>query len=89
MNPAENTTEPQGRRGPDASVKTGRAPDAPLTPDQLAAIQRLDTCTVANALEAFDRRLRNEGSMDGRVRCWFPSLAQLKTAVEGAGHDPV
>ncbi len=32
-----------------------------LTPEQLEAIRRFDTCTIANAIESFGVRLRNEG----------------------------
>ncbi len=32
-----------------------------LTPEQLEAIRRFDTCTIANAIECFGIRLRNEG----------------------------
>lgn len=32
-----------------------------LTPEQLEAIRRYDTCTIANAIECFGIRLRNEG----------------------------
>jgi 4-hydroxy-4-methyl-2-oxoglutarate aldolase len=32
-----------------------------LTPEQLEAIRRFDTCTIANAIECFGVRLRNEG----------------------------
>ncbi len=37
-------------------------PRTPLpTPEQLAAIRRFDTCTIADAIETFELRLRNEG----------------------------
>ncbi|MGD1147591.1 MAG: RraA family protein [Thermoanaerobaculaceae bacterium] len=32
-----------------------------LTPERLEAIRRFDTCTIADAIECFDVRLRNEG----------------------------
>ncbi|MBI3401302.1 MAG: RraA family protein [Acidobacteria bacterium] len=35
------------------------------------ALSRLDGCAVANAIETFDVRLRNEGFTDGRIRCLF------------------
>ena len=50
---------------------------APLTPEQLEAIRRLDVCTVANAVESFQTRLRNEGFTDARVRCLFPGLSPM------------
>jgi regulator of RNase E activity RraA len=45
-----------------------------LTPDQLEIFRRLDACTVANAIETFGRRLRNEGFVDHTVRCMFPKM---------------
>jgi regulator of RNase E activity RraA len=51
--------------------------NAPLTPEQLAALRRLDACTLANAIETFDVRLRNEGFTDGRLRCFFPHLQPI------------
>jgi 4-hydroxy-4-methyl-2-oxoglutarate aldolase len=46
----------------------------PLTPEQLRALAHLDTCTVANAIEPFQVRLRNEGFCDGSIRCLLPLL---------------
>ena len=40
----------------------------------MEAIRRLDTCTVANAIEKFEIRPRNEGFCDSNVRCLFPRL---------------
>ena len=48
-----------------------------LTLDQLAALRQLDTCTVANAIETFDVRLRNEGYTDASIRSFFPALAPM------------
>lgn len=48
--------------------------NVPLTPEQLEALRRLDACTLANAIETFDVRLRNEGFTDGGLRCLFPGL---------------
>lgn len=42
------------------------------TREQLNALGKLDTCTVSNAIETFDARLRNEGFADSRVKCQFP-----------------
>jgi regulator of RNase E activity RraA len=41
------------------------------------ALRKLDTCTVANAIETFGLRLRNEGFADATVRCLFPKLPPL------------
>jgi regulator of RNase E activity RraA len=50
---------------------------APLTPEQLEALRRLDACTVANAIETFQKRLRNEGFVDRSVRSIFPRLPPM------------
>ncbi len=49
----------------------------PLTHEQIEALRRLDTCTVANAIETFHERLRNEGFVDHTVRCLFPELTPM------------
>ena len=43
-----------------------------LTPEHFDALRRLDTCSLANAIETFDVRLRNEGFTRGEVRCLAP-----------------
>ena len=48
-----------------------------LTPKQLEALRRLDACTLANAIETFEVRLRNEGFTDGTLRCLFPRLPPI------------
>jgi 4-hydroxy-4-methyl-2-oxoglutarate aldolase len=48
-----------------------------LTPDQLEALRRLDACTLANAIETFHERLRNEGFVDHSVRCLLPQLPPM------------
>lgn len=40
-----------------------------ISPETLKAIEALDTCTVANAIETFDVRMRNEGYADSSIRC--------------------
>src|SRR5208283_2387233 len=51
--------------------------NATLTPEQLETLRRLDACTLANAIESFHKRLRNEGFTDGTVRCLFPRLQPM------------
>ncbi len=41
----------------------------------LARLQQLDTCLVSNAIEQFHVRLRNEGFMNGSVRCQYPGFS--------------
>jgi 4-hydroxy-4-methyl-2-oxoglutarate aldolase len=48
--------------------------DKPLNPEQLESLRALDACTLANAIETFDRRLRNEGFTDQSLCCLFPEL---------------
>jgi 4-hydroxy-4-methyl-2-oxoglutarate aldolase len=50
---------------------------SPLTPEQLESLRRLDGCTLANAIENFNVRLRNEGFTDGGLRCLFPRLPAI------------
>ena len=49
----------------------------PLTSEQLEALRQLDASTLANAIETFRERLRNEGFMDGSVRCLLPRLPPM------------
>ncbi|MDB6122801.1 MAG: putative transferase protein [Pedosphaera sp.] len=51
--------------------------NAPLTVDQQEALRRLDTCSVANAIDTFYLRLRNEGFTDSSIHCLFPRLAPM------------
>ncbi len=43
-----------------------------LMPEEFEALRRLDACLLANAIETFHERLRNEGFVDHTVRCLFP-----------------
>lgn len=49
----------------------------PLSAEQLESLRRLDACTLANAIETFQERLRNEGFVDPSVRCLFPRLQPM------------
>jgi len=49
----------------------------PLTAEEFEALRRWDTCTLANAIETFRVRLRNEGFADGSIRCQFPDLPPI------------
>ena len=48
-----------------------------LAPETLKALQSLDTCTVANAIETFEVRLRNEGYANPGIRCITPCDAPV------------
>jgi regulator of RNase E activity RraA len=50
------------------------APLANVVPMTLDALLRLSGSAVANAIETFDVRLRNEGFADGSIRCLFDDL---------------
>ena len=51
--------------------------NAVLTSEQLEILRRLDACTLANAIETFHERLRNEGFADSSVHCLFPRLPPM------------
>lgn len=51
--------------------------ETPLKPEELEALRHLDSCLVADAIETFDVRLRNEGFMDASIRCRFPGLPSM------------
>jgi 4-hydroxy-4-methyl-2-oxoglutarate aldolase len=62
----------------------------PVTSEQWAALRRLGTCAVADAIEVFQLHLRNVGFADGTVRCCFEDLppilgyastARIRTAI--------
>jgi 4-hydroxy-4-methyl-2-oxoglutarate aldolase len=42
--------------------------------ETLKELERLDSCTVSNAIEQFHVRTRNEGFVHGSVRCIFPQF---------------
>lgn len=48
-----------------------------LSPGQLEAIRQFDTCTIANAIEQFGVRLRNEGFARPGLRCVTHSDARV------------
>ncbi len=48
-----------------------------LSPEQLEALCRLDACTLANAIETFHERLRNQGFADNSIHCLFPQLPPM------------
>ncbi|HWY76474.1 MAG TPA: RraA family protein [Verrucomicrobiae bacterium] len=50
---------------------------AALSSEQLEALRRIDACTLANAIETFHERLRNEGFANGTVHCLFPQLGTM------------
>jgi regulator of RNase E activity RraA len=49
----------------------------PLTQEELEALRRITTPTVANAIETFQVRPRSEGFMESTIRCIFPELGTM------------
>jgi len=50
----------------------------PSIPDSaLKALATFNTCEVANAIECFDVRLRNEGFTNNTLQCHFPELPPM------------
>jgi 4-hydroxy-4-methyl-2-oxoglutarate aldolase len=48
-----------------------------LSATDLEKLSALDTCTVSNAIERLNVRLRNEGFISGTGRCRFPNLSPM------------
>lgn len=48
-----------------------------LSDDEFRDLQALDTCSVANAVERFNIRLRNEGYTEGGLTCRFPEMNSM------------
>jgi 4-hydroxy-4-methyl-2-oxoglutarate aldolase len=48
-----------------------------LTPEDLAALRRLNTPTISNAIETFDVRPRNFGFSGPEIRCMFPDFEPI------------
>jgi 4-hydroxy-4-methyl-2-oxoglutarate aldolase len=48
-----------------------------LAASVLAELRALDTCSVSNAIERLEVRLRNEGFVHGTAKCQFPSLGSM------------
>lgn len=48
-----------------------------LSPEDLAGLSELDTPTIANVIETFNLRLRNEGYTDSSITCRFPHLKPM------------
>ena len=50
---------------------------SPLTQEQIQQLKTFDTCLIADAIESFGVRLRNEGFATAGFRCLFKSLPPL------------
>lgn len=63
----------------------------PTNQDFIQSLTRLDSCTVANAIETFDVRLRNAGFTDSSVKCIFqdhPPVAGYAATARVRTSDP-
>ena len=49
----------------------------PLSPQLLNLLQTTDTCTMANAIEALNLRMRNDGYIQHSLKCLLPSLPPI------------
>lgn len=47
------------------------------SPVDLEKLRAFDSCTIANAIEKLNLRMRNEGFMSGPARCRFPNLPPM------------
>ena len=61
--------------------------------EEVEALQRIDTCTVSNAIETFQLRLRNTGFANSSIRCmfqdWPPMVGYAATARLGTSEAPM
>jgi 4-hydroxy-4-methyl-2-oxoglutarate aldolase len=61
--------------------------------EELDALRRLDSCTISNAIETFQVRLRNAGFADSRVGCVFedfpPMVGYAATARLRSSEPPI
>jgi regulator of RNase E activity RraA len=48
-----------------------------LPAEDLEKLRAIDTCTVSNAIERLNVRLRNEGFVSGAAHCQFPNLGPM------------
>ena len=48
-----------------------------VSPDTLAKLAKFDTPSVCNFIELFEIRPRNQGYMDGRIKCNFPDFPPI------------
>lgn len=48
-----------------------------LSSDLLTTLRSFDSCTISNAIERIDIRLRNEGFTNSSIRCRFPEFPSM------------
>jgi regulator of RNase E activity RraA len=52
-------------------------PKEPLSPEELEALRRFSTPSIANAIERFDVRPRHQGFTGPEIRCMFPEMPPM------------
>jgi regulator of RNase E activity RraA len=60
-----------------SQTRTGVFENMMLSTIQLEAVRQFDTCTIANAIEQFGVRLRNEGFIRPGLRCVTPGSTRI------------
>jgi 4-hydroxy-4-methyl-2-oxoglutarate aldolase len=66
-------------------------PDPVLGKQELSALRELDTCTVSNAIETFEVRLRNTGFANSSIHCMFedfPPMIGYAATAQIRSEDP-
>jgi len=51
--------------------------ERPLCDKELDALRGMDTCSVSNAIETFEVRLRNTGFVKAQIRCIFEDFPPM------------
>ena len=63
-----------------------------LSPGQLESLRQIQSCAIANAIETFNIRPRNQGFMSPEIKCIFPDMGNMigyaVTAVIAASSPP-
>lgn len=73
--PQESALDASGRvPSSDTAMKENLMSGVPVNRDTLEALRSYDTCTVSNAIETFNVRLRNVGFSNASLHCMFPDL---------------
>jgi 4-hydroxy-4-methyl-2-oxoglutarate aldolase len=75
-------TTTTGNKGSSGSERTAGGLEesrkvGPLAPEALEALRHLGSSTLANAIETFHERLRNQGFVDHSVQCFCPQLEPM------------
>ena len=65
----------------------------PLTPPQVAALKKITSPSVANAIETFNVRPREQGNLSSDIKALFPEMGPMVgyacTAIIRAEHGPI